>query len=582
MKDPVQPVAQPAVERPLTPEELEREWYENVYRGDSMPQLTWRAVVMGSILGAVLSLQNLYVGLKTGWGLGVAITSCVLSFTIWKSLRKVFPRWFKTDMSILENNAMQSTASSAGYSTGGTIVSAISAYLLVNGHHIGYGLLSAWVFFLAVLGVTMAIPMKRQMINIERLKFPSGIAAAETLKSLHGVGKDGGESKTAKALFVWGGFGIVIAAVRDWFGWIPSLINVFGARLGVYTIQFDLSMILVAAGAIMGFKVSLSLLIGGLLNWGVLAPVMIHNKVIEHPAPAIVSTERLKFPLTVPAGYGLDFVLVEATNGPLFVDGADTTAYRFVWNTARTYATMDALQAAMNGPILPDGTNPNPLYNKVVFGDPPQAYQKGLLQASVPGAIHYQSKLILPKETGPQIQNAAPLLLLTPGDENDQVPGGYRNIVGWSLWAGAACMVTSGLLSFAFQWRTALRAFSGLRRIFSRGKPEEEDPLERIEVPGAWFAGGMAFGTAGIVFLASFYFGIPWYMGILAVIPLLLPRACRLPRLRRDGHHACGRDGQDHAAHLRRAGSQADERQSHDGLHHGGRGRLAPRICSPT
>ncbi|MBL0061404.1 MAG: OPT/YSL family transporter [bacterium] len=86
----------------MTPEELEREWYENVYRGDDMPQLTMRSVVMGSILGAFLSLQNLYVGLKTGWGLGVAITSCILSYTIWKSLRKVFPRWVKTDMSILE------------------------------------------------------------------------------------------------------------------------------------------------------------------------------------------------------------------------------------------------------------------------------------------------------------------------------------------------------------------------------------------------------------------------------------------------------------------------------------------------
>ncbi|RQV97194.1 hypothetical protein EH220_04880, partial [bacterium] len=225
------------VEKKMTPEELEREWYEEVYRGDDMPQLTLRSIIMGSILGGVLSLQNLYVGLKTGWGLGVAITSCILSFTIWKTLRKIMPRIFKTDMSILENNAMQSTASSAGYSTGGTIVSAIAAYLLVNGVHIGYGLLSAWVFFLAVLGVTMAIPMKRQMINIERLKFPSGIAAAETLKSLHGVrdkkdeGKEhegGDEASSAKALFVWGGIGIAIAAVRDWFGLIPALWNTFG------------------------------------------------------------------------------------------------------------------------------------------------------------------------------------------------------------------------------------------------------------------------------------------------------------------------------------------------------------------
>ena len=81
-------------------------------------------------------------------------------------------------MSILENNFMQSTASAAGYSTGTTLVSAFSAYILINGQPLGVGLTLAWVFFLAVLGVTMAIPMKRQMINVEQLRFPSGIAAA--------------------------------------------------------------------------------------------------------------------------------------------------------------------------------------------------------------------------------------------------------------------------------------------------------------------------------------------------------------------------------------------------------------------
>ncbi|PYO32837.1 MAG: hypothetical protein DMD86_11690, partial [Candidatus Rokuibacteriota bacterium] len=48
-----------------TPDEIERQWYERVYRGrgDSMRQLTWRAVLMGSALGGVLSLTNLYIGL---------------------------------------------------------------------------------------------------------------------------------------------------------------------------------------------------------------------------------------------------------------------------------------------------------------------------------------------------------------------------------------------------------------------------------------------------------------------------------------------------------------------------------------
>src|ERR1700756_3531413 len=93
----------------------ELHWYKNVYQGDSMPQLTVRAILMGSVLGGFMALSNLYVGLKTGWGLGVQLTACILSFAIYKTLMTIFPRLFKTEMSLLENNCMQSTASSAGY-----------------------------------------------------------------------------------------------------------------------------------------------------------------------------------------------------------------------------------------------------------------------------------------------------------------------------------------------------------------------------------------------------------------------------------------------------------------------------------
>ena len=117
-----------------TAEEIERQWFDQVYkgRGDSMAQLTWRAVLMGSLLGGVLSLTNLYVGLKTGWGFGVAITACILSYAVWTGLYRL--GLAKTKMTILENNCMQSTASSAGYSTGGTLVSAFAAYMMLNGH----------------------------------------------------------------------------------------------------------------------------------------------------------------------------------------------------------------------------------------------------------------------------------------------------------------------------------------------------------------------------------------------------------------------------------------------------------------
>ena len=80
---------------------------------------------------------------------------------------------------------MQSAASSAGYSTGGTLTAAVAALLLLTGQHMPLGTTFAWIFFIAVLGVTMAMPMKRQMINIEQIRFPDSIATAETLKVLY-------------------------------------------------------------------------------------------------------------------------------------------------------------------------------------------------------------------------------------------------------------------------------------------------------------------------------------------------------------------------------------------------------------
>ena len=300
------PEDHPEYKSRMTPEKLELRWYKKVYQGDDMPQLTVRAVLMGSCLGAFMALSNLYVGLKTGWGLGVAITSCILSYAIHKTMMAAFPRWFPTEMSILENNCMQSTASSAGYSTGGTMVSAISAYLIVTGHHMPWPTLAAWTFCLAALGVFMAIPMKRQMINVEQLKFPSGIAAAETLKSLHSKGAEA--ALKAKSLGIAGVVGGVVAWMRDagnpfallkaswlsadgalWFLGkplnIPGMIELPGAINGTplikYTIGIEMSTILIAAGAIMGWKIAWSLLLGAFINYGVLAPWMVDVGAID-------------------------------------------------------------------------------------------------------------------------------------------------------------------------------------------------------------------------------------------------------------------------------------------------------------
>jgi len=160
--------------RTWTLEQKDRWWFENVWRGD-MPQLTIRSALTGMCLGGVLSLTNLYVGAKTGWTLGVGITSVILAFALFKVLTTLK---IGKEYTILENNAMQSIATAAGYMTA-PMISSLGAYMMVTNTVIPMFTTLVWIIFIAVLGVLFAFPLKRRFINDEQHPFPEGRAAGE-------------------------------------------------------------------------------------------------------------------------------------------------------------------------------------------------------------------------------------------------------------------------------------------------------------------------------------------------------------------------------------------------------------------
>jgi uncharacterized oligopeptide transporter (OPT) family protein len=289
----------------------EDEWYARVYRGDHVPQLTIRAVLVGSFLGFGLAFTNLYVGLKTGWGLGVAITACILAFGIWNAFLKL--GLARSPMTILETNCMQSTASSAGYSTGGTMISAISALLILSatierpgGEHLPWPVLAGWTLFLGALGTVLAIPMKRNFINRDKLKFPSGTAAAVTLQSLYSKGDEAIRKARALGLAALSGAIVpllidlnilkrrvvdaatgAVTTARDTlfiaysnlFDWLPArgtrVIDgqVVQNKPSDWTIVFDHNPVMIAAGMIVGLRIAFYMVVGGLLLAYVLGPV---------------------------------------------------------------------------------------------------------------------------------------------------------------------------------------------------------------------------------------------------------------------------------------------------------------------
>ena len=283
-------------ESEMSADELHLQWYRKVYQGDDVPQFTLRAVIMGGLLGSLMSVSNLYTAIKVGWLFGVAITACVLSFTIWKLIRLVNPR--VSQMSILENNCMQSTASAAGYSTGSTIATAFGAYLLITGNQIDWKVTAIWTFITALLGVLLAVPMKKQMINKERLPFPSGIAAAETLKSLYGGAKE--SIYQAYALVTAMVVGIIVGVLaKGEFAWqmalklkLPEIfsfnINYSGMNMAKFNgFGFEPSVMLVSAGMIVGLRTSLSMLISSCILYFVFGPWLVENHIIASPGKII-------------------------------------------------------------------------------------------------------------------------------------------------------------------------------------------------------------------------------------------------------------------------------------------------------
>ncbi len=166
--------------RTWTREQKDRWWLANVFRGD-MPQLTLRSAVTGFCLGGVLSATNLYVGAKTGWTLGVGLTSVILAFAMFKALSAL--RMAK-DFTILENNAMQSIATSAGYMTG-PLISGIAAYMMVTNTVMAWWQMLIFNVVLSILGVLIAFPMKRRFINDEQAPFPEGRACGVVLDTLY-------------------------------------------------------------------------------------------------------------------------------------------------------------------------------------------------------------------------------------------------------------------------------------------------------------------------------------------------------------------------------------------------------------
>src|SRR3990172_6048248 len=241
------------------------QFHPTVPAASTLPEFTLRALLLGTVLGAVFGASSLYLVLKVGLTVSASIPVAVISIALFRLWAKL---GFK-DASVLENNIAQ-TAGSAGeslaFGPGGTL----PAILIL-----GFDLELARVTLVAVLGgmlgILMMIPLRRALIVQQHgvLKYPEGTACAQILKA--GAGAQSG----AATLFA--GFGIGLAykfaniAVKGWKD-VPE--KLFGAPLASGSIAVEVSPELLGVGYIIGPRIASVMCAGGVLTYLLLIPLI--------------------------------------------------------------------------------------------------------------------------------------------------------------------------------------------------------------------------------------------------------------------------------------------------------------------
>ncbi len=278
----------------------DRWWYEHVYRGD-MPQLTLRAALCGFLLGGLLTATNLYVGARAGWTLGVGLTAVITAFAIYRIGARLGAR----DITILENNAVQSIATAAGYMTM-PLTSGLAAYMWATNTVLPPWQVLSLTIVLSALGVLVAFPLKRRFINDEQLPFPEGRACGVVLDTLYeSAGAAAGMFRAKVLALAAAGAGVIgllsgehlmrllqqrwLGLQSAWHlpasldGWYYALVErglaplprLAGVDLRQLALSPTLDLAMIGAGGLMGVRTGLSLLVGALLNFGVVVPAMI-------------------------------------------------------------------------------------------------------------------------------------------------------------------------------------------------------------------------------------------------------------------------------------------------------------------
>ena len=243
---------------------------------ENLKELTVRGIILGALITVIFTASNVYLGLKVGVTFESSIPAAVISMAVLK---------FFKDSSILENNMVQTQASSAG-----TLSSVIFVLpgLLMMGYWQDFPFWQTMLICAAggTLGVLFTIPLRRAMVVNSNLPYPEGVAAAEILKAGNHADGDSGVKDIAYGGVLAGLVAFLTNGLRVMADGASAWIQTGKAA---FQLPMGFSLALLGAGYLIGIVGGIAMLIGVILTWGVAVPYFTMSEDIAADASLIDS-----------------------------------------------------------------------------------------------------------------------------------------------------------------------------------------------------------------------------------------------------------------------------------------------------